>query len=192
MKKIQTKEQRERINKQKQVVIGVVLIFLLVFATAGFAIMNAGSQTREERIIKSYGGFEFLRQDNLWITEKQGRIHGFFYLPEDLKNIKTDFSLNLFNLMNEPLYLVNAETEKNIIVYNLYPEYILRIQEACLSEEDCLEKNLPIKDCEKDNILVFEKSDDETEIYQTGKCIYIVGDTIKGSDKLIQEILDIR
>jgi hypothetical protein len=192
MKRIETKEVRERKKKRNQILIGVVMIILLVVSTAGFALLNrdvdsqnSGSEVRE------YNGIEFYRQQNLWVTEINGKALAFSYLPQEIEDVEISLTHTVNNLIGKPLYLVNASSAKDIIGFNLMPEFAQRINEACLSTENCNESDYPIKDCFVDNIIVYRDNEEITKVYQENNCIIIEGDKAKGTDRFLQRILGI-
>lgn len=205
MRKLQSKEVKRKKERKKQLVIGIVMIGILVFSTAGFALFSGDDESVQENKKITHNGYEFIKQDNIWITQINNKNHAFFYLPTEIDNITINITNNILTYMNQPLYIVNSNAAENQITFNLYPEYILRIQNACLgttffsnvtntttmvNTTNCAD-NLPIKNCETNNIIIFQNENKTTNIYQEQNCIYIEGDSMKGTDKLIQKLLQI-
>jgi hypothetical protein len=190
MRRIESKERKRKKEKKNQLIIGVVMIALLVFSTAGFALFSGNDETTQENEKVTHNGYEFIRQNNVWITEINTKNHAFFFLPTEIKNISIDITNNVLTYTNKPLYIVNTNAATNQIAFNLYPEYILRVQNACLNTTNCT-NNYPVKDCQTDNIIIFQNENDTTNVYQNENCIYIEGDVMKGSDKFLQRLLQI-
>jgi len=166
------------------------MIVLLVFSTAGFALFNKDSETKKTTQKITINGFNFQKQDNFWITTINEQRHVFFFLPTELKNISINITTSLSSLKNQPLYIVNENTARTQINFNLLtPNYVLRTPNACLNKEECT-NDFPIKNCSVDNIIIY-KTSNTTKIYQEDNCIYILGEPIKGTDKFLQKILKI-
>lgn len=191
MKKILTKEEKERIKKRNMLILGIVLVFLLIIAPFGYSFFSNDNIDSGPRIEKrSSRGLDFQRVENFWISEINFYEHAFFYLPEELDDVEVNLSLNINELASQPLYLVSSGGAKNIVAYNLVnPEYVLRVNDACVEGIECEDVDLPVKDCENDNIIIFLESDKKTRIYQENKCVYVEGDIIKGADRLMYYLL---
>lgn len=186
MRKIQTKEQLEKKKKRNQYILGLTMIFLLAASTAGFSLMSREETTRGDLV--SEGGIEFVRASGLWSLSVGEQIFYFQYLPSEIEEIKTNITLNLGDLSARPLYFVNVNSGVSEIITNIGP-YIQRYQEACLPNQNCTE-NLPVKNCSDSNIIVFETAN-KTSVNQIENCIYILGDSVRGSDAFLYKILGI-
>jgi len=190
MKKIETKEVIEKRRRRNQIIVGTVMIVLLVISTAGFAILNRDSDlSSQSEDTKTENGVEYYKQQNIWVTRINNKALAFSYLPSEITDVEISITSNINNLQNKPLYVVNANSAKEMIAFNLIPEFVERINDACLSSEDCLENNYPIKDCFVDNIIVYKENLEETKVYQENNCIIIEGDKAKGTDRLLQSLM---
>ena len=84
--------------------------------------------------------------------------------------------LTINDYVGKPLYFVSEFNEPVLEISRNLNQFVSRINEACLSEEDCLE-DIPTKNCSVDNIIVIEESVDEIkEIRQEENCIFIIAD----------------
>lgn len=184
MKKLQTKVDLERKQKKNQLILGIVLISLLTLSTAGYSIMNNVS---EQNSVITERGIDFYFQNGLWLTDFTDYQFGFQYLPSEVENIEMSTNLTLGDYQGQPLYFANSNQGTTEILNNI-GRFALRYQEACIDDQGC-EGNLPIKDC-TNNVFIFEPSN-ETRVAQEGNCIYIYGDSVKGADAFLYEILGI-
>ena len=200
MKKIETQEERDKKTKKNQIIIGVLLIGLMVLSTAGFALMNTthsgGSGQNYDYETREYNGIEFIRQDSFWATQINGKTYAFVYLHDEIEDVDIAITNTLTDYLNSPLYIVNGNGTREIIAFNMLPEFALRVNDACLDEATCESDEYPIKSCLHDNIIVFKDDDPEstrvTRVYQENNCIIIEGDKAKGADKFLQHILSVK
>lgn len=183
MNRIQTKQEKDRKAKIKQLLIGLILIVIMVVSTAGFAMMD----NDEKQSRKKYNGLDFVYQDGQWKTLIDENVFSFQYFPDEVLNISNNINKSLSDYVGKPLYFVNTNSDYYEIMQNLNV-FILRAQEACISE-DC-EKDVPVKNCSQDNIIIFEYSN-FTEVREVENCVFIVGDTLLASDSFLYKILKI-
>lgn len=190
MRKLETQASKNKKKKQKGIIVGVIMIAILVFSTAGFALFSQDSDSEKSAQKVTFNGFSFQKQDNYWITTISQQNHIFFYLPTELNNISINITNDLLTYVNKPLYIVNENAARNQIDFNLLTtNYVLRTPNACTNEENCT-GDFPIKNCATDNVIIYKESN-ITKIYQEDNCIYITGEPVKGTDKFLQKILGI-
>lgn len=190
MRKIQSQAELGKKQKKKQIIVGVVLVSLLVLSTLGYSLFG-GDEDEESK--QKYGGFEFVKQNNYWILAVEGQEFYFQYLPQEVDNVSIFGFYNLQNYANKVLYFVNFDSSAGREILNNLGRYVLRTQEACLSNLNCSE-DLPVKTCE-DNLIIFEEQNsinNKTEVYQDSNCVYISGDYVKGADAFLYKIFGIR
>lgn len=176
MRKIITKEERDRIVRRNQTVIGVVLIFLMVVSTLSFAFINKTSNNLNEEV--EYKGIKFVRDETgFWSFNVQGNNFLTLYNPKETEDISFFVAHKIENYFNKPLYFAGDESHFQELARNLNG-IALRISNACLEEYNCKDnKNFPVKDC-SNNIVVFKELVDNTEntenkIYQQENCVFI-------------------
>jgi len=174
MQKIKTKAEIERQSKRNQLIIGILLILLMMFSTLGYALSGKDDSTGTQKI--DYKGIEFVKDSDYWFFNLQGSDFVVRHNPEEIENISFSGLLSLNDYSNQPLYFVGSGDAVFEIRRNL-DRFVLRMQEACLPEQNCT-GDLPIKNCSADNmIIVREPLEEELEsIYQENNCVYIVSE----------------
>lgn len=184
MRKIKTKAAAEKKARKNQLIIGLVLIFLMVFSIAGFAFFSNDS---EDSSVRNYENYDFIRSGNMWATQIENQVFYFSYLPQETEEIEVNGFYNLQEYSGKTLYFVNENPATQEILNNL-GNYISRFQGACLNES--CGKDLPVKNCTS-NLIIFEE-DGETGVRKEGGCIYISGNHILGSDAFMYRLFGIR
>ena len=189
MRRLTSKKVEAKKVKRNQIVLGIFLIFIMMFSVLGYGFGNQDQNGSSEKI--NYNGYEFISQDGFWMLNFQDIDFFFKYNPNQI--IRTDSTINLINSYQEnPLYIysedLNSEYELNINLNRLVP----RIQNACLSEEECQDTDSPIKTCEDHFIII--KEDTSARIEQDNNCVFIKGnkeDLVKLTDDFLLKILGI-
>jgi hypothetical protein len=190
MRRIQTKAIQDRKKRLNNILLGIVMIALLTFSTAGFALFSKDDETEKEAQTINVNGYTFQKQDNAWLVQINDEYKAFYHLPTEIEDVPINITNEMLTYVNQPLYLINAENAKNQIDTNLLPNYVLRTQNACIDEEECT-GDYPTKNCAIDNVIIYKDKNSTTNIYQENNCIYITGDQIKGTDKFLQKIFQI-
>ena len=187
MRKIETIVEKARREGRNKMIIGILLVFLMVFSTVGYAFYYT-REGDEESNEETYNGLKFINNGNLWLVNIEGYDFSFMFHPKDIENVSINMTHNINNYTNKPLYFVNNSGGINEISRNLY-NFIPRMQEVCYGE---CEKDLPVKNC-TDNLIIFQESEYD-EINQKDNCIFIrsKGEQIKVSDAFLYRILGIR
>ena len=191
MRSIITRTQQDKKTKRNQLIIGLLLIGLMTFSVVGYALSGRGAEEDFEKI--EYKGIEFI-QDNsgYWNFNIQGQNFVTKYNPEETEEILFSSDITLSDYSNKPLYFVGIFQEPNFEINRNLNPFVLRVQEACLSKQNC-ENDLPIKNCSADNIIVINEGEDG-DIYQDENCIFItasLGNQTKYANKFLFEILGI-
>lgn len=193
IRKILTKEEKEKKTRRNQLIIGIVLILLMVLSTVGYA-LDGGNNEESENV--KYNGIEFQKDSNgYWEFNLQNSIFNTKYNPDELKEINFFSTNTINNYLDKPLYFSGEGNDAFIEINRNLNSLILRVQDACISEKDCL-GNLPIKNCSVDNIIIArEPLDGEKEsIYQNENCIFIISrpeNQAKYADAFLFKILGI-
>lgn len=172
MRKIISREEKDKKRRRSQLIIGIILIGIMVLGTAGYAFSDK-ENTSSEKI--EYNNIEFVKNNDYWNFNLNGNNFITKYNPKETENISFLSYSSINNYANKPLYLISDFNEPNYeISRNLNP-FVLRIQNACISEDNCAE-NFPIKNCSEDNVIIIKelKTEDVKEnIYQQENCIFI-------------------
>lgn len=197
MRKIHSKKDEAKKNKRNQIILVVVLVFVLLGSTFGVVINSFGNSSSSgndnDNVIK-YGGDEFNYQNGFWTLEKFGGTFMFLNTPYDTQGIveSNTISKTIQDYSGKPVYIYSNNSDSEIEIYrNLY-SVAERIQNGCPEGFDCDNKNLPVKNCE-DNIIIIEESN-VNEISQDNNCIYIKGNEeslIKVSDEFLFKLLGV-
>ena len=164
------------------------MIFIMMLSIIGYSLIGRESSEQGEKVI--YNGVEFINKNGLWVLEQNNLEFVFKYNPEEVERI--DSQVNYFNsYYNEPLYLYSEDVEATSEIYTNMNQFVLRMQNACLSEKDC-EGDLPIKECDSNFIIIREKN--ITGITQNESCVFIEGprdSLVRLTDEFLFKILGI-
>jgi len=185
MRKIETQAEIDKRRNRNQFIVGIVLVGLIVLSTLGYSLMSGNADDEESRVKEN--GIDFFRQNGRWVTQINGAVFGFIYLPSEVSDINVNTSISFGEYSGQPLYFVSPNEGANEVLVNL-GNYILRYQGACLENETC-EGDFPIKNCD-DNLIIF-LSGNSNEVYQDGNCVFIVGDSLRATDAFLYKLLQI-
>lgn len=193
MKKIITKEEKEKRETRNKVIIGLILVAIMILSTAGYAFFSSPEEKKEKI---EYNGIKFtLNENGLW----QFKIQDFEFLtqynPKETENISVPILMTLNYYSGKPLYLLGESPAKQEISRNLW-DFLSRIpQEGCIVKyKELCEENAPIKNCSEDNIIII-KEGNYTEIRQEDNCIFIFSpyqEQTRATDAFIFKILGVR
>ena len=183
--RLRTEEERKRIERRKQYIIGGVLIVLMVLSTLGFALI--GSDNGTDSSVEDMG-VKFVRENGLWNFKMDGQSYVSQNLPSSLLDVKINGSFYFSDYVNKPLYLVNPDSQSASVLLSVLSRYFLRYQQACISEDDC-EGDLPVKSC-SDNVIVFVPGN-ETRLWREENCVFLEGDLVKAADAFLYKALNI-
>ena len=156
MKKLKTNKEIEDDKKKRRnnFIIGGVMIFLLVIAPAGYAILtgNRDNNSLSTNVLK-YNDIKFYRQTeyfavpsdllNLNIKTESDKVFYFRFMPQDVENISVSSKINqnyFKKYHDKPLYFAsvsdnkqnNEISSKRELLINLN-DIVLREQDACLN-----------------------------------------------------------
>ena len=189
MRKIETPEEKERRRKRNSMLAGSIMLFVLVLGTIGFAFsFNSGTQQTSNNPAQSgaqSGNTGFDNSLGKWGKEINGQMHYFLYSPEEVSDVNVELYKSLSDLSGRPLYIDSVNSAANAEIAANLGSYTLRMQEACYKE---CEKNLPIKSC-TDNIIIIKESN-ESRVYQEDNCYFILGG-VRETDAFLHKILGI-
>ena len=190
MRKISFKRDEERKKRMNQLILGLLLIFIMLFSTLGYSFSGFNKDEEDKEGVEkvTYRGLEFSKQNNFWLLNKDGINFIFRYNPVELGGLNHGLIfLNINNYYGKPLYIHSENTEAEFEIYRNLDRIAQRIQYACLEDEQNCKKELPIKTCE-DNFIII-KQGNSSEITQENNCIFINGQTEDELVKLTDEFL---
>lgn len=187
MRKLVSKQERKKNSKRNQIVAGVVLVFLMIFSTLGFALQGGfGNSNNQDGEAVVHNGFQFTNINGFWVWEN----FVFKYNPKEVPNIGDNLK-EIDSYRGKPLYIYSENEESNIEVYVNLGQVSERVQEACLEGSECANENFPIKTC-TDNFIIIKEGNNE--VRQEDNCVYISGpqsQLTKLTDQFLFKILGI-
>ncbi|MBU3907552.1 MAG: hypothetical protein KKA64_04865 [Nanoarchaeota archaeon] len=194
MRKIISKENEGRKRTRNQLLAGGVLIFIMFFSVLGYSFNGSESNDGSSTTKVVYNGFEFVEQNEFWLLKIGETNFAFLYNPEQInETIKIDSNLKLVEeYYGKPLYISSENYEAEAEIARNMGAVAQRIQRACLKGEKCGSKELPIKTCEDNFIMI--KETNQPEIIQKENCVFIQGEEgnlAKIADEFLFKILKI-
>ena len=112
MRKIISREEKDKKAKRNQLIIGGILILLMVLSTLGYAFIG-NDEEKSDKI--EYNGIEFLKGDSgYWNFNIQGINFMTTYNPEEVADITFLSYSSINNYQNQPLYLISEFNEPNV------------------------------------------------------------------------------
>lgn len=191
MRRIVSRYTEGRKRRRNQITIGIILIFVMVISVLGFALQGFGSgntDTEDSSVNNiEYNGFEFVNQNGLWV------LGNFIFrnVPQQVEDIGF-VSSTINDYQGKPLYISSESDEAELEIYINIGNIALRIQKACIEEEEC-SGDFPVKTC-TDNFIIIRESN-ISNIMQQDNCVFIEGDSedlTKLTDQFLFKILGIR
>jgi len=191
IKRIQTKQDRERRSKRNNWILAGVLIFVMFGSVFGVVVNSFGSGSQSESI--TYNGFIFLNENGAYSTQVGSSRFYFSNNPQDTDSISKEVSL--FKTLSDysgTVYISSEDYPSFVEIQgNLYP--YADVVQACKEGEPCTDETLPKKTCLDNMILI--KVSEENKIYESSNCVYIEGkerDLLKLTDEFLLRIIGIK
>ena len=156
---------------------------IMLMSVVGYGFVGTEKTSPSKKI--TYNGFEFINQNGVWITQIGETQFAFKYNPKEVEKITSELK-SLENYYQKPLYLSSENGEAEAEIYQNLDKFVQRTQRACLEGGKCLDKNLPIKTCE-DNFIIIEEGENYN-IRQENNCVFIES-TRENLTKLSDEFL---
>jgi len=200
IKKIVTKEESEKKRRTRNFLIGMVLVLIMVFSTAGYAINVAFSNqgSKNTNTVK-YKGIEFAKDSSgYWEFQYNDQKFITQYNPLELNDTIVTTGLSLATYKGSVLYYEFNDSQdgareilSNLWDLNQIPKRTLR---ACLSDNCTIDA--PVKSCSEDKIISFRTpvGSETQRVYKEDNCVFIVAnDTnqVKYSDAFLYNIIGI-
>ena len=190
MRRIVSKHEEGRKRRRNQITIGIILIFVMVIGTLGFALQGFGGFGEEDDGSVNnieYNGFEFVNQNGLWV------LGNFIFknVPQQVEDIGF-VSSTINDYQGKPLYIDSENQEAELEIFINLGNIALRTQKACIEKIGC-EEGLPVKTC-ADNFIIIKESN-ISNILQQDNCVFIEGvsgDLTKLTDQFLFKILGVR
>lgn len=178
MRKILSREEKEKKDIRNRRIMGIVLGLIMLFSTAGYFVFDFS--TSKTNTIEENGITFKQSESGGWDFSYGGNNYNSIYLPSQTRNISMLASKSISNFYNFPLYFSAMPIEdisqaavqeiwKNIgsVTSRSIPTY------ACM-EDNCSEI-YPVKNCANDNVIVFKQSiTNSSTITSDQKCIIVI------------------
>jgi len=199
IKKIETKGVQEKKRRTRNFLIGMVLVLIMVFSTAGYAIDVAISNQGQKAQTVKYNGIQFNKDANgFWDFQYNGQKFITTYNPLELNGTKATTGLTLATYKGQVLYYEYNQSQDGAreVLTNLWDlnQIPLRTMRACLSD-DC-PVDAPVKSCTNDHIISFRTpiGNEAERVYKEDNCVFIVAkdnNQVKYSDAFLYGLLGI-
>ncbi len=185
MRKIVTQNEIDRRKKRNILIIGLLMIFLMVFSSIAYSFLDNSKKSDENVVVEK--GLTFYRYGDNWRTQIDGQLFEFIYLPSETEELNINGTFSFSDYFGKVLYYNELNEGTYEVLKNLNGVY-QRGQEACVFNETCA-KDVPVKTC-SDNLFIFKESE-ENNVYKSQNCVYIIGDPVKGADALLYKLLGV-
>jgi flagellar basal body-associated protein FliL len=169
MRRLTTKQEQAKKKKRNSLIIGIVLVFVMLFSVLGYSFMGQEPEEDAKKVI--YNGFEFINLYENWILTIGNLQFGFKYNPKEVEKINSEVN-SLESYSQKPLYINSENQEAEYEIYKNLNQIALRSQNACFDEQNC-EEGLPLKNC-TDNFIIIREAP-ISNIAQEENCVFISG-----------------
>jgi hypothetical protein len=184
MRRIETEETREKIRKRNTLIVSVIMLFLLVSGTVGFAFSFRDGGLGGGDDDNSAGG-DVGTGNGLWgVTLGDNTVY-LTNSPDSVSGIDVSVDKTLEDYVGQNLYVDSSDELIANEIGSTLGIYTLRAQRACFGE--CGE-DLPIKTCE-DNLIVISNAT-IGRVYQEDNCIFIEGGMLE-ADAFLYRVLGV-
>lgn len=187
LKKIETQEDRDRKARRVKIIVSVVMVVLIGLSSLGYALMSKNDGSSVANVV-NYASLKFVQNNGFWTTSINEKVFYFNYLPTEIQNVTIAGNYSLEDYYQKTIYIVNINSAASGILYAL-DGISTRVQEACLNQNNCSNKDLPVKNC-SDNLIVFSDSN-ISSVSKNENCVIISGNSLEGTDKFLYRLLGI-
>lgn len=149
---------------------GLIVIIIMVGSVLSFSAFYSDNGQKQK---VKYNDYTFVNNNGGWVTKLNGQDASFYYLPSEVQDINSDFTIrnnemyyvlkseNLSEYGNEVSRLKTFLNFKNIGVFR-----------GCFSDEDC--GDYPVVDCNNGNVITLNIGENNIFTDEKG-CINIIG-----------------
>ncbi|MBS3071647.1 hypothetical protein J4408_01515 [Candidatus Pacearchaeota archaeon] len=170
MKIIESEETKEKRRKRNSKFITILLLFILLASTAGFAFSYNSLNDSTSGLNIEEGKAIYDESTQRWYLRLSGQDFVFYNSPDSMQDVQIDSTKVLGDYYGKTLYIQSS----NELIFNEISSslgrFSSRVQKACYGE---CEENLPIKTC-TDNFIIINNSENNI-IRQDNGCIFIDG-----------------
>ncbi|MBI2102612.1 hypothetical protein HYT55_02135 [Candidatus Woesearchaeota archaeon] len=158
------------------------IIAIMVLSIGGVIGGTLLGPTDPLSITQEFNGYTFIRENNVWTSMINGQKYSFLYLPQEVQSIALPLSVTGWRAVGKVHLIDETVANKSVSLSAssipllqavLYVNGV-RLQEACLSENDCA-KDIPIVTCQSPGIILRDAalSSIETTLTSDGQCLAI-------------------
>jgi hypothetical protein len=184
MRKIISEIELEKSEKKRKNLLGMVLIFILLFSSAGYFISDFSSEKKE---VVYYQGIAFTKlETGYWQFSLGKNQYQVLNTPDEIKHIQIEARKAVSDYLNKPVYF--EDNFPYIIleeITNNVGGFFERVGYACL-ESNC--SNFPVKNCSSMVLIAKPSEKNKSLIKEDNNCVYIEyaeGEETKSADSLI-------
>jgi len=191
MKEIETKESKNKKARKNRTILVIVMIGLMVLSTAGYAIMNWEGNNNSSGGKVKIGSYSFYKSQGFWGVDLNSETYYFDFLPNEtsVENISL-VGLDIKNYQGLPVYIVGGDYSPDKFYINLNTllqgGFFQRINRACISEINCTDPSLPVKNCSKDNVIILQSYNNQN-LTKRDNCVFIGGSNLDERNRAVDE-----
>lgn len=171
IRKIETKEEIEKREKNKTRMIVALTLLLLLGSTAGYAFLSSEKTSSTSSSIKGINEI-----GGQWAADFNGQTLVFSNHPNVTEITKFNLTYNIASYNQKPVYISANDSRAKYEIATTLGQYASRFQEACYG--NC-SLDLPEKTC-NDFLIVLNDANLSEEnggkVYQKDNCVFIDGD----------------
>lgn len=182
MQKIRMKEDIEKGQRTKKIIISMILLFILVSSTLGFAFFSNPNSNSQSGVNPNSN---IQQNGNYYNLDINGQQFSFLNPPESTQKVPIDMTVTLASYSGKPLFIVSNSDTISAEIASSLGRYASRVQKACYGKCNL---DLPEKDC-SENLIIWNSSI-ERSVYQNESCIFILGDALS-ADAFLYKILGV-
>lgn len=190
MRKLTSKTEEARKNRRNQIFLGMILVFIMLFSILGYSFQGNVEENRESTDKINYNGFEFTKQGDFWLLNKDGINFIFKNSPKEVSAI--EFSGELIDYENKMLYVYSESVEAESEIKTNMLQFVAGIENACPENFNCSD-SLPVKKCDENFIIIKESG--EEKITREMNCLFLEGrkeELTKVADEFLFNVLGVR
>lgn len=162
MRRIENEQARAKRDQRNKTILGVLLISLMVFSVAGYALIGALNGPTQTQQTSSY-----------WTVQRSQSQLYLLNNPDQLSAVEVVVQSSAQDYTGQPVYVATESAiGRQHLINNLVPVFG-RVQDACYGS---CERDLPEKSC-ADLLIVYNETSVAENVRQQDNCFFVNGDT---------------
>ncbi len=172
---LETHEEKERKERTRKMIGGIVLIGIMVLSSIGFAFFLGGGILSGSGQAEQGVDDEIYYNGQYWVVQKEGAKAFLSVHPDELMNSPVGVSIEkrAHDYRGASVFIDSESREMTGLISANLAQYASSIKEACYGK--CT-RDLPEKTCDE-NMIIWRASENE-RVFQEGNCVFIEGSTI--------------